>query len=75
MTQEEIKKITPEIRAEQLLDWFMEDAKMDDYARAKACLYACKCAFEIKSTHHPSTFEFEFYLAVENILRKKYSSL
>ena len=75
MSEKEIINITPEMRADQLLEWFMEDANMDDYARTKACLYAAKCAFEIKATHHPSTFEFKFYLSVENILRKKYSSL
>lgn len=75
MSEKEIINITPEVRAEELLQWFMEDANMDDYARTKACLYACKCAFEIKATHHPSTFKFKFYLSVENILRKKYSSL
>lgn len=75
MKAKDFINITPEIIAEELLQWFMADAPMDDFARAKACLYACKCAFEITKTHHPSSFEYEFYLSVENILRKKYSKI
>lgn len=71
----DFRNITPETRAKELLEWFMADAAMDDFARAKACLYACKCAFEIKETHHPLSFEYKFYLSVENILRKKYSKI
>ena len=63
MKEKDFRNITPEVKAEELLAWYMDGAKMDDYAKARACLYACKCAFEITRTHHPSSFDYKVYLS------------
>lgn len=65
--------ITPEKKAEELAEWFLMDAN-NDYEKARACIYAAKVAWEIQRTHNWTSFEANFYLSVENILKKKAKS-
>lgn len=64
------RDITPEVRAEELAEYFLQDAK-DDYEKQRAYFYAAKCAYEIGQTHHWNSFEANFYAIVESILTKK----
>ena len=62
--------ITPEVRAEELAEYFLQDAK-DDYEKQRAYFYAAKCAYEIGRTHPWTSFMRNFYAKVEFILTKK----
>lgn len=70
MKAENFRDITPEVRADELAEYFLVDAK-DDYEKQRAYMYAAKCAYEIGRTHHWSSFEANFYAIVESILTKK----
>ena len=67
------KNITPEIKAEELAEWFLQDA-VTNYEKARACIYAAKVAYEIQRTHKWYSSEANFYLSVQNILKKKAKS-
>lgn len=64
------RDITPEARAEEFAEYFLQDAK-DDYERQRAYFYAAKCAYEIGRTHPWHSFMCNFYAKVESILTKK----
>jgi hypothetical protein len=66
----DFRDITPEVRAEELAEYFLQDAK-DDYERQRAYFYAAKCAYEIGRTHPWTSFMKVFYAKVESILTKK----
>jgi hypothetical protein len=63
--------ITPEIKADELIEWFMQDARTEE-DKVRACIYAGKVAYEIGRSHYWNSFEANFYASVENICRDKF---
>lgn len=68
------KNITPDIKADELIEWFMQDAKTEE-DKVRACIYAGKVAFEIGRTHHWNSFEGNFYAIVESKCKQRFKEI
>lgn len=68
------QNITPEIKANELIEWFSEYANTKT-EKSLACIYAGKVAYEIGKTHslldERSNFYKNFYASVEKICKSK----
>lgn len=71
------KEITPEIKANELINWFMDNNIILD--ESMACLFAGKVAYEIGRTHslldENGNFYKNFYAKVESICKRKLTKL
>jgi tRNA U34 2-thiouridine synthase MnmA/TrmU len=66
--------ITPETKANELIEWFMQDARTEE-DKARGCIYAGKVAYEIGRSHYWNSFEANFYATVESKCKEKFINI
>jgi hypothetical protein len=69
-----LKEISPEDKANELIEWFAEYASTKT-TKSLACIYAAKVAYEIGKTHslldENGNFYANFYAKVHSICKQK----